>query len=244
MGVRNKHTRVLINILKDNIGNIFKMYPRLVHLAKNPDKYPFDVRYNYILQIVSAVLKACNVELDVQGLENIPEDDGLFVCANHQDKLDALVLWESFPRTLGVVIDGSASQRHFAREMFNMIPAIAMFKDDMRSMMKSIENLSKELANKINYLIFPEGKYEDDCKSLLPFSGGSFKAAVKANSIIQPVAIVNCNHVYDEGFKKPFKVQVHYLKPITPTEYKGMKTVELANMVQEKIQSIVSQFQI
>lgn len=237
------HSRILAITLFKNIKTIMYYYPKLTKMAKHPEKYDFKKRYDYLLKMINRVFKCCDLQIKVFGLDNIPKEDGLFVCANHQEKFDALVLWNSFPRTLGVIADGFASRRHFIREIMKIVPSIKMHKNSMKSMVKSIETLTEELQNKVNYMIFPEGKYEIDCKKLLPFLGGCFKSPLRAKAIIQPVAIINSNHLFDKDLKKPYEIQVHYLKPIYPSEFKDMKSLDLANLVQDKIQKAVDKYQ-
>lgn len=237
------HSRILALTIIKNMKSIFHHYPKLIYMAKHSEKYSKEECYNYLLKLINIIFRNCDVEIEVFGKEKIPNEQGLFVCANHQEKFDALALWKSFPGTLGVIVDGFASKRHFIREIFRIIPAIAMHKNNMKSMIKSIENLTDELKNKINYMIFPEGRYEIDCKQLLPFLGGCFKSPLRAQSIIQPVAIINSNHLFDKGLPKPYKIQVHYLDPIYPKDFKNLKSIELANLVQQKIQETVDKFQ-
>ena len=153
-------------------------------------------------------------------------------------------MWKSFPQKLGVIVDGFAARRHFIREMCKLVNSIALLKNDMKSMMVAVNQLTEELKNKINYMIFPEGRYEDDCKQLLPFSGGSFKSPLKANAIILPVALINSNHVFDKKMPKPYVIQVHYLKPLYPKDFKNMRSLEIATLVQSRIQETVDKYQI
>ena len=74
---------------------------------------------------------------------------------------------------------------------------------------------------------------------MLAFHNGSFKCALKAKCPVIPVAFVNSFKVLDEKGCKPVNVQIHYLKPISPEEYEGMGTSELAAMVRSRIEEVV-----
>ena len=74
---------------------------------------------------------------------------------------------------------------------------------------------------------------------MLEFHSGTFKCALKAKCPIVPIALVDSFRVLDEKGCKPVKVQIHYLKPINYEEYKGMKTVELAALVKERIGEVL-----
>ena len=62
---------------------------------------------------------------------------------------------------------------------------------------------------------------------------------VNANCPIVPVAMVDCFLPFDVDSIRKVTVEVHYLKPIYPEEYKDMKTVEIAKIVQERIQAAI-----
>ena len=75
---------------------------------------------------------------------------------------------------------------------------------------------------------------------LLPFKGGSFKAATKARCPIVPVALKNCFVPFDSNTVRPVTVEVHFLDPIPYEEYQGMKTTEIAEMVKKRIEAVVT----
>lgn len=241
---KNNHTRILTLAILKNLKTIGKYYPKMLYMVKHPEKYTKEQMYDYAMRVINYFFIKSDLDIEVHGFENIPQEDGLYVCANHQEKFDALVLWKSFPKRLGVIVDGFAARRHFIREICKLVDSIALNKKSMRSMVVAIEQLTNDLKNKINYMIFPEGRYEKDCKQLLPFSGGSFKSPLRSDAIILPVALINSNHVFEKKMPKPYVIQVHYLKPIYPSEYKNMKSLEIANLVQSRIQETVDKFQI
>ena len=77
---------------------------------------------------------------------------------------------------------------------------------------------------------------------MLEFHSGSFKCATKAKCPILPIALVDCFKVLDQKGSKQVTVQVHFLEPISYEEYKGMKTVELAELVHTRIQDAVNKY--
>ena len=72
-----------------------------------------------------------------------------------------------------------------------------------------------------------------------PFHGGSFRCALKAKCPIVPIAFVDCFKVLDQKGSKPVTVQIHYLPVIPYEEYKDLKTTELAELVQQRIQQAI-----
>lgn len=240
---KTNHSRILFLILTHNIKAIFALYPKMRRMARHPEKYTQEEHVKYVDLVVDTLLKNCHMKVNVHGLENIPNETGVLICPNHQEKTDIMVVWNSMPRPIGYVIDSFAAKRHFCREMCRMLPSITMPKNSMRGMIKAIEQLTQMLNQKKDFVIFPEGRYADDCKHLLPFLGGTFKSVLRSHSPIVPTAIINSNHVFDKGAKKPYEVDVYYLQPIFYEEYKDKKTVEIASLVQSRIQEVVDKYQ-
>ena len=71
------------------------------------------------------------------------------------------------------------------------------------------------------------------------FHAGSFKCATKTKCPIVPVALIDCFKVLDQKGIRPVPVQIHYLTPILYEEYKDMTTVELAELVHDRIESAI-----
>ena len=72
------------------------------------------------------------------------------------------------------------------------------------------------------------------------FKGGSFKSATKARCPIVPVCIRDAWKVFDTGSTAPVTVEVNYLKPLYYEEYKDMKTTEIAEEVEKRIQEVLN----
>ena len=58
---------------------------------------------------------------------------------------------------------------------------------------------------------------------------------MNAKCPIVPVAIINTYQVFDRHSIAPVYAQVHFLKPLTYEEYQGMKSVEIAELVKQRI---------
>lgn len=112
-------------------------------------------------------------------------------------------------------------------------------RDDVRQAMQVIINVSNEVKNGRNYLIFAEGTRSKKGNKIGTFKGGSFKAATKAKCPIVPVALIDSFKPFDTNTIRPVTVQVHFMKPILYEEYKDMKTTEVAALVQERIQKTI-----
>lgn len=120
--------------------------------------------------------------------------------------------------------------------------AYIMDREDIRQSMQVILNVTKEVKEGRNYLIFAEGTRSKNGNHPLEFKGGSFKAATKARCPIVPVALIDTYKAFDTGSIEPLTVQVHFLKPMYYDEYKDMKTTEIAAEVKRRVEETIKEY--
>ena len=118
-----------------------------------------------------------------------------------------------------------------------------MDREDVRQSMQVINQMTKEVQEGRNFLIFPEGPRSKTGNHLNEFKAGSFKSAVRAKCPIVPCALIDSFKPFDEKSIKPLTVKIYYLPPIYYEEYKDMKTTEIATMVRERIVAAIDKYQ-
>ena len=127
------------------------------------------------------------------------------------------------------------------KQIFACTNSFAMDREDVRQSLTVIQNVTEEVKNGRNYLIFPEGTRSKLGNEMLEFHGGSFRCATKSKCTIVPIALIDCFKVLDQKGSAPVKVQLHYLKPIPYEEYAGMKPAEVAALVKQRIQEKIDE---
>lgn len=226
--------RILYMILR-NLFHVPGMLIRLWRCAGNLDKYTEEERYAILQDICHYANNGGNVKVDVTGLENIPEENGFMLFPNHQGMYDILALVEVCPKPITVVAKKEVSKIPLLRTVFKVMRPIFMDREDVRQSMQVIVEVSKQVSEGRNYIIFPEGTRSKNGNQVGEFKGGSFKSATKAKCPIVPVALIDSFKPFDTNSIKQTTVQVHILKPMLYDEYKGMKTVEIAEEVKHRI---------
>ena len=91
--------------------------------------------------------------------------------------------------------------------------AYMLDRDNVRQAMQVIIDVSNEVKNGRNYLIFAEGTRSKNGNRIGEFKGGSFKAATKAKCPIVPIALIDSFRPFDTNTISKVTVQVHFLKP-------------------------------
>ena len=210
--------------------------------AANVDRYTEGERYALLKKIDHKANVGGNITVKSYGVENIPNENGFMFYPNHQGLDDVLAILEACPTPFSVVAKKEVGNVPFLRQVFACMKAYIMDREDIRQSMQIILNVTKEVKNGRNYLIFAEGPRSKHGNHPQEFKGGSFKAAMKAKCPIVPVALIDTYKAFDTGSAEPLTVQVHFLKPMHYEEYKDMKSTEIAAEVRKRVEATIQEY--
>lgn len=99
---------------------------------------------------------------------------------NHQGLFDVLAIIEACDQPFSVVAKKEVKDVPFLKQVFRIMKAKIMDREDVRQSLQVILAVTEEVKNGRNYLIFPEGTRSKHGNQVGDFKGGSFKCAVKA----------------------------------------------------------------
>lgn len=233
--------RLALMVLK-NLWKLPGAYAKLCRYAKHPDRYSEEEKWKHIQYIMQLAVSTGNVDLQVCGKENIPKENGFMLYGNHQGMFDVVAIAATCDAPLAVVYKKELRSVPLLKQIYACTNSFAMDREDVRQSLTVIQAVTREVLSGRNYVIFPEGTRSRNGNQMGPFHGGSFRCAVKAKCSIVPMAFVDSYRVLDQKGSQPITVQLHYLEPIPYEEYKEMKTVELAELVQSRIQHTIKKF--
>lgn len=208
---------------------------QLCHYAKHTDEIPEDKKYALLKKITVHANKGGRVKIDVHGQENIPREENFVFFPNHQGLFDVLSIIEASDRPFSVVAKIEVKNIFFLKQVFAIMKAKFMDRDDVRQSLKVILSVTDEVKAGRNFLIFPEGTRSKNGNHPGDFKGGSFKCAMNAHCPIVPVAMLNSYQAFDTNSIHPVTVQVHFLEPLYYEDYKDMKSTEIAKVVRARI---------
>ena len=231
--------RIALMVLK-SLPKVPYWFYRICWLGRQEDNHTEQERYDYLRKLIKKVNISGRVSVEGYGIENIPDKEGFVMFPNHQGLFDMLAIIDTCSHPLSVVVKKEAANIILVKQVLALIRGISIDRDDIRSSMKVIQKVTEEVGAGRNYVIFAEGTRSKNGNELLPFKGGSFKSAVNARCPIVPVALINSFKPFDIESIQKERVEVHYLKPIYPEEYKGKKTVEIAQIVHDRIQEEIN----
>ena len=234
--------RIILMVLY-NLPFVPYWWWQLCHFAKHTDDIPEPEKYALLKKIVLHANQGGRVKIDVHGKEHIPTDQSFVFFPNHQGLFDVLAILEACDVPFSVVAKKEVKDVPFLKQVFAIMKAKIMDREDVRQSLQVILDVTQEVKNGRNYLIFPEGTRSRRGNQVGDFKGGSFKCAVKAKAPIVPVALLNAFEPFDRNSIAPVTVQVHFLDPIPYEVYQSMKTTEIAEIVKTRIEETIAEYE-
>lgn len=208
---------------------------------ENTQKYTLEQRYTFVKNFIRRVIKATNVNIVCSGVEKLPKENGYLLAPNHQGLFDPLIIAYTHEKPLTAVVKIELKNVIVVKSVIKSLNAKAMDRSNLRASMKIMKQVTNEIKEGINYIIFPEGTRSKKGNEMLEFKGGTFKSAIEARKPIVPVALIDCFKVFDSKSIKRVTTQIHYLDPIYPNEYENMSALEVATLVQGRIQDKINE---
>lgn len=205
------------------------------------DDYTLEEKYAVVKNVVKNVNIAANVNIICTGTENLPKESGYILTPNHEGLFDVLLIADTHEKPVSFVIKKELENTILLKQVIRLLGAKAMDRDDVRQSMQIIKEVSEEVKNGKNFIIFPEGTRSKVPNQPDTFKGGTFKSAMKAKAPIVPVALIDSYKPFDINTTEEVTVQVHYLEPLYYDDYKDMKTGEIAELVREKVIEKISE---
>lgn len=223
--------------------NLFRapyMIPKMRYLANHPEKYSEKKRYALVCHAITLMKRTGRIYTRMYGEENLPKEGGYIMYPNHQGKYDALGIISTHKSPCSFVMDKVKSNIVLVNEIVDLVQAKRLDRHDVRQAITVLNEVAEEVKMGRKFIIFPEGGYVFNNKNhMAPFKAGCFKCALKSKVPIVPVALIDSYKVFNSYTLGKVTTQVHYLKPLLYEEYKNLKTIEIARIVQARISEVI-----
>lgn len=155
----------------------------------------------------------------VTGLENVPMDNRLVICANHRSNWDPVLISIAFPRQ----VHWMAKKELFKNKILSyLIYKLESFPVDRQDTdISAIKNALRVLKNEKVLGIFPEGTRVDTV-DLNNAKAGTALLAIKAQSIVLPMYIGSTYKLFSKvniNIGKPIDLSDNFNKKLSNEEY-------------------------
>ena len=179
------------------------MRARLKKLEKTDPQEASRIAQEQVQKVFKHLLKISGVTIEVNGLENIPDEASLFV-GNHSSYFDIIVTGATIPGGVGFVAKDSLGKIPGLSSWMKHIHCLFLDRSDVRKGLQTILEGVDYLKEGYSMCIYPEG--------------GSLKMAQRAKAPVVPVAITGTRDIFENNpglrvypshvtisFGKPFK---------------------------------------
>lgn len=197
-----------------------------------------DPFYRFMIDlIVGAAVPVMGMKITTRGLEKMPKSGRFLLVCNHLNEMDPVVILHYF-RKSGLAFISKQENR----DMFLVGPLMHRIQtqlidrnNDRKALRTILSCVDLIREDKASVAVFPEGYIKPD-KKLHRFRSGVFKIAQKTKVPIVVCTLQGTQYVFGNAKRlKKTPVAFHLVDVITPEQYAGMTTVELGNMVYEKM---------
>lgn len=174
------------------------------------------------------------IDLDVRGLENIPDEPCVFI-GNHSSILDIPIILYTTNKRIGFVAKKEVFSVPLLGYWIKKSGSVALDRENARSALKTIKTAVDNISQGYSMGIFPEGTRNKD-GGVGSFKKGSFKLATKSKVKIVPVSIDRASRAYEDNKEfTPCKIKVVYGKTIDTS---NLTKDEEKNLV-ERVRNII-----
>lgn len=224
------------------------MYPKILKLEKIKDNSNIDTFDNEVFNITKTWAKkqidCAGVEVIVTGLENLPEENVLFV-SNHQSNFDIPLLMVYATKPKGFIAKKSLEKFPIVARYMYLMNSIFLDRENVKEAGKVIIEGIKILKNGHSLVIFPEGT-RSKSSTMGEFKSGATKLATKAKVKIVPISIDGTYKVMEANNNKivPQTVRMHIHSAIDTStiskEDEANLSENLKTIIQDKVLELQS----
>ncbi len=200
-------------------------------------------QFRVVQRIVERTKVDGNLEIKVFGRENIPKQDGYIFYPNHQGIFDGFAMIEACQKPISAVMKKELMSIPFVKQIFMCMNAVAIDRGNTRQSMRVMQEVTRQVQNGANFVIFPEGTRSRMKNQMIEFKSGSFKAATKAKCPIIPVALIDSYKPFDNNETGFVTVQIHILKPFLYEDYKDWSTTKIAEKTKAMIAKTIAEYE-
>lgn len=211
----------------------FGLLGRTVSLKKEykkPNRF-----YRFLMEAVMGfVIRVMHIKLTVKGKELMP-DEPFFLVQNHKHGLDPIMTVHFFRKHKMAFISKKENLKApFAGRYMHRSCYLSLDRNDPVQALGVIKNACRLInEEKISIGVFPEGTRNKTNEPLLEFKDGCFKIALRAKCPIVVTVLKNSRAIGKRPHLRRCHVELDIVKVIPYDEYKGMKTNELSNLIQQ-----------
>ena len=183
----------IIKILYICIKYTFKVITKIN--KKNMNTLPESVYHNLFKNFGDEIIKAANIQVEVEGLENLDsKEDSYIYISNHTSLLDIPILAANIPDFIRFIYKTELGRIPLFGTALRKMQFIQIDRNNPKNAFESIEKAADMVSNTGSVILFPEGSRSKTGK-VGKFKRGAFILASKTKKKIVPIAICGMNDI-------------------------------------------------
>ena len=186
---------------------------------------------------IKNLMLLARLKVHTKGLEKLPKDSRFLLVCNHLHELDPAMLLHVFPNSqLAFIAKQEITNYFLVGGLLHKLQCQLINRENdkeaLRTILKCIQMIKDDQAS---VAVFPEG-YCSVSGKLFHFRSGVFKIAQKTGVPVVVCTIRGTKEVLPRLKKlRPSRVDVHLVDVIPAEQVKALSTVDLAEVVYEKM---------
>jgi 1-acyl-sn-glycerol-3-phosphate acyltransferase len=208
--------------------------------------FNMDLRNRSSLKFVQGGLKIVSflagVKLEVNGLENVPDDQACLFIGNHTSFFDIVLTYPLMKQPTGYIAKKEIKKVPFLSWWMYFVNCIFLDRTNPRAGLKSVIAAADMIKNGTSVFLFPEGTRSVDGK-LGEFKDGGFKIATKSKCPVVPVGIKGSFNILERQFPriKSAKVVINFGKPVYTKDMDKADMRLLPALIKEEVKKLSGQ---
>jgi 1-acyl-sn-glycerol-3-phosphate acyltransferase len=223
------------------IYTVFTTFYGIIGIILSLTYRPFVVPYA-VRPWAKTNLWAAGIHLDVDGLENLPEEPCI-IMFNHQSALDILAYMSILPIDWRAIMKREVGQIPFIGWVARLSGHYLVARDGSSSDTKEVKKIVGKIRSGPTVVVAPEGTRSKDGK-LLPFQKGGFLIAVLARVPVVTMVITGGAELLSKGSRHPNAgtMKIKILPPISVDDLpKGREgREELMQIVRGQMEEVLA----
>ena len=191
--------------------------------------------YRIAKKTLLKIMKRGRISTEVIGKENLPAEGGYVMYSNHQGKYDAVGIIYGHESPCTILMDKKRSKLPIMKEFLTIIRGKGLDSSNIKKQIATINKVADEVKAGRKYIVFPEGGYNHNHNNISDFKPGAFKIATKSKSPIVPVVVIDSYKPFEINSLAPVKTKVVFLEPFYYEDYKGMTSIQIAQIVHDRV---------
>lgn len=225
---------------------LYNMF-RYIKYTRHPEKYPFEKRYQMVRKEILFVLRRFHIDVRKEGFEVLANaKKPSLVISNHYSLMDPVMLIACSERPITFLSKKENLKMPFVGQILKMLQVFTIDRKNVLSQVRTLQQIGEYLKDetKPHVVIFIEGtrnKYPEG--DLLEFHPGTLKIAYKANcNIVAATEYGTFRILKLNSYLKKYPFWWKINEPITPEQFAGKSTIDLAKEIRQKMNEQVDEF--